>query len=68
MALNPSAPARYEVDAAERVLADAHNQPCDGYWRSLAEAALEAAKEAQLREFIVIVDREFDAALGEGRR
>lgn len=67
-AVNCSAPTRVEVDAAEKVLADAHSQPADGYWRTLAEDALQAAKDAQLREFIAIVDREFDAALGEGRR
>lgn len=61
-------PTTAEVDAAEKVLAEAHGQNPDGYWRPLAEAALEAASDARLTDFLTTVDREFDAALGETRR
>jgi hypothetical protein len=67
MEINTTRPTRGEVNAAEKVLAEAHSQPCDGYWRSLAEAALEAAKDAQLSEFAAEVDA-FELATGQGRR
>lgn len=66
-AINSTRPSSAEVTAVERVLAEAHNQPMDGYWRSLAEASLEAAKDAQLREFVKEVDA-FELATGQGRR
>lgn len=57
-AINVSAPTRAEVDAAERVLAEAHGQNPDGYWRALAEAALEAAKDAAMADIGAAIDRE----------
>ncbi len=65
-------PTPAELDAAERVLAEAHGMESDGYFRSLALAALEAAKDAQLDEFMERCDDieadVWDRALGEGRR
>ena len=52
------APAEHEVDAVERVLADAHSQPCDHYWRSIAAECLEAAKQAQLQSVLASIDAE----------
>lgn len=60
MAINVSAPSRAEVDAAERVLAEAHGQNPDGYWRALAEAALEAAKDAELCGITALIDLEIE--------
>jgi hypothetical protein len=37
----------------------------DGYYRPVAEAVLTAATEAQLRDWVEIVDRELDANLAE---
>lgn len=37
---------RAEVDAVETVLAGAHSQSADGYWRSVAEDCVQAAKAA----------------------
>lgn len=59
-AINVSAPSLAEVDAAERVLAEAHNHPMDGYWRPLAEAALEAAKDAELDGITALIDLEIE--------
>lgn len=46
-------PTRAEVDAAELVIAEAHDEPADGYWRSVAEAAIVAARKAQQAEVTV---------------
>lgn len=54
-------PTRAEVDAVEKVLADAHSQPCDGYWRPLAEASLEAAADIRLNTFVDLIDRDIEA-------
>lgn len=66
-AINSTRPSSAEVTAVEHVLAEAHNQPMDGYWRPLAEASLEAAKDAQLREFVKEIDA-FELATGQSRR
>jgi hypothetical protein len=58
--VNCSAPTKVEVDAAEKVLAEAHGQHPDGYWRDLARECLERASEAQLAGFIAVVDREIE--------
>jgi hypothetical protein len=57
-----AAPTKVEVDAAERVLAEAHGCNPDGFWRETAVAVLEAASEAQLRDFIRVVDVELKKA------
>jgi hypothetical protein len=54
-------PTAVEVDAAEKVIADWAGQSPDGYWRTLATEVLEAASEAQLKEFILVTDREIAA-------
>jgi hypothetical protein len=63
-------PSKAEVDAVERILAEACDGTApDGYWRHTAEDALEAAKAAQQAEvdtFVSIVGPAFDRAL-EGR-
>jgi hypothetical protein len=51
-------PTAVEIEAAERVIADWAGQSPDGYWRTLAIEVLEAASEAQLKEFILVTDRE----------
>jgi hypothetical protein len=66
--VNTTAPSIVEIDAAEKVLAEAHGHPVDGYWRDIGRSVLEAARDARLAEFIAITEREFDRALGEGRR
>lgn len=48
-----------EVDAVEMVLADAHSETADGYYRPLAEACLEAAKDAALREALGAAEDEW---------
>ena len=39
-------PSEAEVLAAEAVIAEGHEDKPDGYWRQLAEEALEAARRA----------------------
>jgi hypothetical protein len=53
-------PSAAEVSAAEKVLAEAHGCNPDGYWRPLAEAALEAAKDAGLGEITALIDLEIE--------
>jgi len=57
-------PTEAEVDALERVLSDAHSQPCDGYWREIARAGLEAAKAVEMNGFVALIDREIRLAEG----
>lgn len=61
-----------EIDAAEKVLCQQLRTPRDGYYRSLVEAMLEAAKDVRLQEFAAALMRDIedplDRALGEGRR
>lgn len=49
-------PTNAQVTAGERVLAEAHGHPVDGFWRSLAEAVIEAAKEAEQEEFVAEIE------------
>ncbi len=51
-----------EVEAVERVLADTFDpgRHASGYWRSLAEGCVEAAKDARFRVFAEDVRRELD--------
>lgn len=60
MALSLLPPSREEISAVERVLSEAHNQPVDGYWRSIAEACCEAQKDAQLKGFLRETVAEFE--------
>ncbi len=65
-------PTEAQVDAVERVLADAANDPVDGYHRALARECCEAMLDAELAEFAAVVHQEFgdrlERARGEGRR
>ncbi|MCW3018620.1 MAG: hypothetical protein JWN10_928 [Solirubrobacterales bacterium] len=65
MAVNVTEPTRVEVNAAERVLAEAHGWKNDGYFAELAKCCLEAARDARLAEFVAITDREFGEASGD---
>lgn len=38
-------PTEAEVSAAEQVIAEGHDDKPDGYWRQVAEDALEAARQ-----------------------
>jgi hypothetical protein len=81
MAVQTTEPTRVEVDAAERVLAEAHGWKNDGYFRELGRAVLEAASDARMAEFVREAEADFerrmdligddhdpwDLALGEGR-
>jgi hypothetical protein len=81
MAVQTTEPTRVEVDAAERVLAEAHGWKNDGYFRELGRSVLEAVRDARMAEFVRETEVEFerrmdlvgedhdpwDLALGEGR-
>lgn len=67
MAVNTTRPTNAQVTAGERVLAEAHGQRMDGYWRPLAEAVIEAAEDVKLREFVAEIEA-FEFATGQGRR
>ena len=49
-----------EIDAGERVLAEAHGCNPDGYYRAQAEAVLEAGEEAALKELLGVIDDEIE--------
>ena len=51
-------PTTAEIDALERVLAEADGHMPDGYWRTLAEDGLEAARRAAMADELRRLDAE----------
>jgi hypothetical protein len=55
------------VDAAEAVIAEGHGMKADGYFRAMAESALEAARDAALAEFVRETDSMFERRMGHAK-